>query len=293
MGRSAVRPLVAGLVVAGVWFSSFGVASALSDDEACFVAKINAERQGAGLRSMAVNDQLVSNARVHTQEMADAGTIYHTTVDAMKALAPSNWLSLGENVGMGRTCDTLHAAFMASEGHRRNVMDASFNNIGVGVVIASDGTMFVTESFMQAQSTTSASPAPTPTTTTTTTSAPASTPSTGTTSTSTASAPKPKATATSKPATAAQPVAAADPAPAEPVSPPPPPPPPPGSKVTGRTASYFGMLEVAEVAVSPEERAALLASKAIQLRPRTVAAAPRGFFARVASLVRRVVAKVL
>jgi hypothetical protein len=239
---------------------------------------------------MAVNDQLVSNARIHTQEMADAGTIYHTTVDAMKALAPSNWLSLGENVGMGRTCDTLHAAFMASEGHRRNVMDPSFNYIGVGVVIAADGTMFVTESFMQAKTATSASPAPAPTTTTTT-ATPATTTSTGTTSTSTVSTPRPKATTTAKPAVAPQP--APEPAPAEPVSSPPPPP-PPGSKVTGRTASYFGMLEVAEVAVSPEDRAALLASQVIQPRPRTVASTePRGFLARMAALVRRVVARVL
>jgi hypothetical protein len=54
------------------------------------------------------------------------------------------------------------------------------------------------------------------------------------------------------------------------------------------------MLEVAEVAVSPEDRAALLASQAIQPRPRTVASTePRGFLARMAALVRRVVARVL
>jgi hypothetical protein len=137
------------------------VASADEGAEGCFLSKTNAEREAAGLGTLASNSQLVGISRNHSEEMAAAGTIYHRS--DLSAGAPSNWQSLGENVGMGGSCASLHTALMNSPGHRRNILDPGFNYVGMGVVIAGDGTMFVTQSFMQAAAArTAATSNPTP-----------------------------------------------------------------------------------------------------------------------------------
>src|SRR5205814_1151597 len=58
--------------------------------------------------------------------------------------------SLGENVGMGQNVDQIHQAFMNSEHHRENILDAGFNQVGIGVIVV-DGGMFVTEDFLYAK----------------------------------------------------------------------------------------------------------------------------------------------
>ena len=208
------RTLVLALVMAGWWVLSAGVASASSSIESCFVSKINGERSARGIKTMAVDSRLVTIARRHSQRMANDGTIYHNSNLANEA--PSEWISLGENVGMGPDCSTLHKAFMDSASHRKNILNSSFNFIGVGVVVKG-GTIYVTQVFMEAPQKTSTS-SPTKKTTSSTSSG-----STG------SSTPK-SSTAAPRPAPA--------PAPA-----PSPSPLPPGSKVTGYTQFYFDLLE--------------------------------------------------
>lgn len=193
--------------------SRLGAAAASADEgaEGCFLSKANAEREAAGLGTLASHSQLVGISRDHSEEMAAAGTIYHRS--DLSAGAPSNWQSLGENVGMGGSCASLHTALMNSPGHRRNILDPGFNYVGMGVVIAGDGTMFVTQSFMQAaapRTAAASSPAPAPAT-----SAPAPAPAT----------PAPARSSTPRPA-ARQPTpalvpAAPTPEPAPPVEQPP------------------------------------------------------------------------
>ena len=55
-------------------------------------------------------------------------------------------LALAENVGMGRTGPSLQAAFMKSPEHRRNMLDPTYTEVGIGVVVVNH-TMFVVEDF--------------------------------------------------------------------------------------------------------------------------------------------------
>jgi hypothetical protein len=57
---------------------------------------------------------------------------------------------IGENVGMGGSVDEIQVAFMNSAHHRENILDAGFNQVGIGVIV-SGGTVFVTEDFLQAK----------------------------------------------------------------------------------------------------------------------------------------------
>ena len=139
--------LFIGLFCAATLASGTGIASAsTATDESRFVSKINHERSSRGLSTLSVRSDLVSAARKHSVAMANKGQIWH---DPHTPYTVSGWTTYGENVGMGPDVDSLHQAFMNSPEHRDNILYRSFNQIGVGVVIGSDGTMYVTEIFVQ------------------------------------------------------------------------------------------------------------------------------------------------
>ncbi|MFN2610189.1 MAG: CAP domain-containing protein [Actinomycetota bacterium] len=201
------KMLLGTAIVAASWVASISSAWA-SGEESCFTSRTNSARISAGVAPLTTRGDLVSIARRHSSQMAASGTIFHNGNLANEA--PSDWQALGENVGMGPTCDDIHTAFMNSPHHRANILDSQFNYVGIGVVVASDGTIYVTEVFMKAS---------------------------GGTTTPTAPVARPRrVTAPTKPR-------ATQPAPAAPApEPSPSPSPPPGSKVTGKMAAYFDFL---------------------------------------------------
>ncbi len=113
--------------------------------EKSFAAKMNAERKAAGIGTMKIDPELGKVARRHTREMIKANTLHHTSTTALKRRV-TNWVTLGENVGVGSTVDTLHGAFMNSPAHKANIMHGTFNNVGVGTKSAG-GRMWVTVIF--------------------------------------------------------------------------------------------------------------------------------------------------
>jgi hypothetical protein len=135
-------------------------AGALSGTETCFFNKINAERANVGRSKLVVKSDLVSVARNHSKDMAADGTIYHNS--NLKNEVGGNWWALGENVGMGPDCESLHNAFMDSPGHKANVLDKDYNQIGVGVEM-DGGTIYVTMVFAGRPSGSTAKPTPKPT----------------------------------------------------------------------------------------------------------------------------------
>ena len=210
------------IVVVALVVMTVGLAlPAQAGTEGAFLSKINASRAAAGLAPVSVHSDLVPDARTHSAQMMAAGEIYHTS--PLSAVA-SGWEALAENVGAGPSVDSLHAAFMASSGHRRNIL-GDYNYVGIGVSQSDSGQLWVTVIFMR-----KGAPAPAPTTTTTTTAppptttttvapspAPAPAPAPAPTTTTTTAAPTPKATTTTvAPAPVAQAVkaVAATPAPA-------------------------------------------------------------------------------
>jgi hypothetical protein len=133
------------VLVGGVVGIDVRPAAALSDIETCFYRAINRERSHVGRPRLAVKDDLTVIARRHSRRMAGDHTIYHN--NNLGNEIPGKWYAAGENVGMGPDCQSIHDAFMASPGHRANILDRDYNQVGVGVALDEHGTVYVTEDF--------------------------------------------------------------------------------------------------------------------------------------------------
>ncbi|MGH2721010.1 MAG: CAP domain-containing protein, partial [Actinomycetota bacterium] len=148
--------LVLALAALGLWVLGADRAWAQGAEEGCFTASANEARAAEGIAPMSTNQDLVELARRHSGEMAAAGTIFHN--NNLGGDVPGKWTLVGENVGQGGNCGSVHTAFMNSPAHRKNIMEPRYNFVGMGVVIA-NGTVFVTEVFMERKT---AAPAPAP-----------------------------------------------------------------------------------------------------------------------------------
>lgn len=121
--------------------------SAPNSDAEALLELINGERAAAGLDALASDPALTGIAVKWSKKMAKANRLSHNPAlrDQVDAAVP-DWRSLGENVGVGGDIDSLHEAFMASAGHRRNVL-GDFDRAGIGVKSAK-GRLWVTVDFV-------------------------------------------------------------------------------------------------------------------------------------------------
>ena len=110
-----------------------------------FTSKMNTSRKSAGLGGMKLDPEVSKAAKVHTKEMIRSNTLVHST-NTQLTRRVTNWVTLGENVGVGTAVDSLHTAFMNSPAHRANIMHKAFNNVGVGAISA-NGRLWVTVIF--------------------------------------------------------------------------------------------------------------------------------------------------
>jgi uncharacterized protein YkwD len=121
-------------------------ARAASTPEAQMRRLINQERTERGKGALATNERMAGIAERHSRDMAESGTIYHNghLGSDLRYAHASGW---GENVGMGGSVSRLHGLFMDSSPHRKNILNGTFDRIGVGVV-KRDGTVYVTVVFV-------------------------------------------------------------------------------------------------------------------------------------------------
>lgn len=92
---------------------------------------VNSSRAAAGLPALRENLALDIKADRWAQGMRDQCRIWHSR---LADGAPPNWRKLGENVGMGGNVGQIHNAYMNSPGHRANILDPAFTEIGTAAV---------------------------------------------------------------------------------------------------------------------------------------------------------------
>jgi uncharacterized protein YkwD len=141
-------PVPAGLVLAQ---------TTAQEAEARLLALLNRDRAAAGLPPLALDTRLAEAARAHSRDMADHDFVAHispTTGSAVErvgrvGLAPDLLL---ENVGRAYSAEDAESGFMASPGHRGNILDRRARFIGIGVAVgrelAGSVPLFVTQLMM-------------------------------------------------------------------------------------------------------------------------------------------------
>lgn len=110
-----------------------------------FARLINKARGAAGKVKLRLDPEISKVGKVHTREMIKANTLYHTPSSKLRKRV-TNWVTLGENVGVGSTVTSLHQAFMASPAHLENILYSSYRHVGVGA-IKKNGRLWVTVIF--------------------------------------------------------------------------------------------------------------------------------------------------
>lgn len=113
---------------------------ALNPYELEVVRLINEIRAQYGLEQLAVNTELSRVARIKSQEMHDRGYFSHTSptygspFEMMKQFG-IRYRTAGENIAMGyRSPQAVVNGWMNSPGHRANILNGSFKEIGMGYV---------------------------------------------------------------------------------------------------------------------------------------------------------------
>ncbi|MFF3891518.1 CAP domain-containing protein [Streptomyces sp. NPDC001914] len=116
-----------------------GTATPASAAVARVVALVNSERAKVGCSPVNLNAKLSQAAQAHSADMASHNTMSHTGSDGSDpgqriTRAGYIWSTYGENVAYGySTPEQVIAGWMASAGHKRNILDCGFKEIGVGV----------------------------------------------------------------------------------------------------------------------------------------------------------------
>lgn len=100
-------------------------------DRAAVINLVNQSRAAAGRAPLQENYQLDLKADAWARHLRDICRLAHSRLSDG---APSNWTKLGENVGMGGSIVQVHQAYMNSSGHRRNILDPAFTQMGAGAV---------------------------------------------------------------------------------------------------------------------------------------------------------------
>ena len=93
------------------------------------IAEVNAERAQRGLALLSEDSDLTAAACIRAREIASVFS--HTRPDGSSCFTVSE-KAYGENIAKGYgTADKVMAAWMSSEGHRANILRASYGSIGV------------------------------------------------------------------------------------------------------------------------------------------------------------------
>jgi uncharacterized protein YkwD len=129
----------------------------MSAQEQSIVDLVNQQRQQAGLAPLQVNSQLVKEAQIQSTDMAELGQMEHDlpgaalpTLEDRVQYVGYNYAYLGENIAFNYPDDnSVMTAWMSSAGHRANILDANFTEIGVGIAYDSQGEPYYTQEFGQ------------------------------------------------------------------------------------------------------------------------------------------------
>lgn len=119
------------------------------------VELVNKERAAVGLPALKVNTKLASVAEKKAEDMRDRNYFSHTSptygspFDMMKQFGVT-YTSAGENIAKGqKSPQSVMNGWMNSQGHKDNILNSSYTEIGVGYVTDSNGNTYWVQMFLR------------------------------------------------------------------------------------------------------------------------------------------------
>ena len=138
----AAAPVAAPVVAAPV------VAAPEPTYESRVLAATNVERVRAGLRPLTASSCATGYAERWAGVLAQAGALSHQSLS--RVLTGCSASSVGENVAYGNvTPEQMVGMWMASPGHRANLLNASFTHLGVGALTQAGGRTYGVQVFLR------------------------------------------------------------------------------------------------------------------------------------------------
>lgn len=117
-------------------------------------ALLNQDRISNGRSPLTLDPVLCELARKKSRDMNDNHYFGHTSPtygSAFQMLTDFGYsfTSVGENIAHHATVEKSQAAFMSSDGHRRNILGSQWSKVGIGVWTDSQGFVYVTQLFVR------------------------------------------------------------------------------------------------------------------------------------------------
>lgn len=100
---------------------------------------VNKERQDRGIRPVEHNQRLTEVGRRHCEDMFRRGYFSHNTPEGLTPFdrmqnAGITFNFAGENLALAPNVELAHQGLMQSKGHRENILQANFGQLGVGAI---------------------------------------------------------------------------------------------------------------------------------------------------------------
>jgi uncharacterized YkwD family protein len=122
-------------------------------DEVKAVQLLNADRAKNGLAALKLNADVTRVAHEKARDMAVNHYFDHTSptygspFDMMRSFGIS-FRAAGENIAKASSVDQSEQLFMNSSGHRANILNSTYTQVGVGVYKGADGYTYVSQMFI-------------------------------------------------------------------------------------------------------------------------------------------------
>ena len=126
--------------------------NSVSAQEQIALKLLNNDRIANGLPALTMDPVLSELARIKSNDMRDNRYFAHESptygnASAMLKTFGYAFNAVGENIAHHANVEKAQAAFMSSDGHRRNILSSSWTKVGIGVAVAPGGYVYVTQIF--------------------------------------------------------------------------------------------------------------------------------------------------
>lgn len=111
----------------------------ISEDEKKVLELVNEARIEAGVEPLQIDESLEKIARLKVKDMVEndyfshQSPTYASPFDMMRQFGVS-FRTAGENIAGNQSIEGAFKAWMKSEGHKKNILNANFNYVGIGVM---------------------------------------------------------------------------------------------------------------------------------------------------------------